>query len=110
MGQQMGKEAEPPLICSTENPESGHTQRKMEGDRKRNTDTGMYSIDMRRPTIREGDRSVDILTSSSHHRYLPLRPTEQPTRDLELICALLLGPTTFLHLPRRRNIFLKSTY
>lgn len=27
MGQQMGTEAEPPLICSMENPESGHTQR-----------------------------------------------------------------------------------
>lgn len=30
MGQQMGKEAEPPLICSTENPESGHTQKREE--------------------------------------------------------------------------------
>ena len=30
MGQQMGQEAEPPLICSTRNPESGHTQRHEE--------------------------------------------------------------------------------
>lgn len=37
MGQQMGKEAEPPLICSMENPESGHTQRP-EGGRKRERD------------------------------------------------------------------------
>lgn len=35
MGQQMGKEAEPPLICSTENLESGHTQRpEEEGERE----------------------------------------------------------------------------
>ncbi len=30
MGQQMGKEAEPSLICSKENPESGHTQKQEE--------------------------------------------------------------------------------
>lgn len=31
MGQQMGKEAEPPLICSEENPESGHTHEEEGG-------------------------------------------------------------------------------
>lgn len=34
MGQQMGKEAEPPLICSTKNPESDHTQSWEEGGRQ----------------------------------------------------------------------------
>lgn len=65
MGQQMGKEAEPPMICSTENPESGHTQRREE-EGSRYTDTGMYSKtgkerDIRKLTIRKGAHNLVLI-------------------------------------------------
>lgn len=39
MGQQMDKEAEPPLICSTENSKSGHTQGGRGRETERETQT-----------------------------------------------------------------------
>lgn len=94
MGQQMGKEAEPPLICSTENPESGHTQKREEEG--------------------EGQKEKRSCFIQSPQTYLTLPPTEQPKRSLELIYTLLLNPTTFFFFfftaAWENKYCLKSTY
>lgn len=90
MGQQMGKEAKPRLICSIENPESGHTQRQ-EGGRHWEV---QYDTPRQRYKKKGNDRrgwplfSVNILTSSSRHNHIYRFPTEPSPRGLELICAL----------------------
>lgn len=79
MGQQMGKEVEPPLICSTEIPETGHTQRRKEKGGKRKVKHRCWDVKWNRQRYNNADNergwlqtTVDILTLSSHQSVINL--------------------------------------
>lgn len=69
MGQQMGKEAELPLICSMENPESGHTQRQEEeADTRKKHGRSDVQYKRKRYKKAENERVTTILFTITPYR------------------------------------------
>lgn len=73
MGQQMGKEAEPPLICSTENTVWPHPGRKRE-----ESSTAQKNTAKKTEGKKYKRRTRDSYVILSQQSYLLLPPTEQP--------------------------------